>query len=85
MTQRIVATAVLPEDLASADRARFCEALGGLAEAVPELSRSHAGPHVEGSVGGGDLTWDLAVSDAKSKVRPVTHSTRSGRMPWVGL
>ncbi len=82
MMQRIVATAVLPEGLAAADRARVCESLCGLAEAVPELSRSHAGLHIEGSVGGGDLTWDLAVSDAKSLD---ALSKRLDAEGWTGL
>ncbi|HPG28364.1 MAG TPA: hypothetical protein PLW10_22220 [Myxococcota bacterium] len=63
MTLRIVATATLPADLPPTDRSRICPALGGLAESLGELSHSHAGLHLEGSVGGGDLTWDFAVPD----------------------
>jgi hypothetical protein len=82
MTQRIVATATLPGSLPPGNRARVCEALGALAEAVPELSHSHAGLHIEGSVGGGDLTWDLAVPD-EGALDALSRRLDSGG--WAGV
>ncbi|MCR9095751.1 MAG: Dabb family protein [bacterium] len=82
MTRRIVATATLPDELGAADRQRVCEALERLGGLVSELSHSHAGLHVEGSVGGGDLTWDFAVPDPEALRELTTLLDTEG---WAGL
>lgn len=63
MTTRVCATVTLAEGASRADADRACASLGALAGRVPELERSHAGVHLEGSLGAGDLTWDVAVRD----------------------
>ncbi|MBW2269248.1 MAG: hypothetical protein JRH16_11775 [Deltaproteobacteria bacterium] len=40
------------------------ETLGGAAGRVDAIEQSHAGVHLPGCVGAGDLTWDFLVSDA---------------------
>ena len=82
MTQRIVATLVLSDEVGSADRLQLCEALGELRARVPELTRSHASLHIEGSVGGGDLTWDFAVSGTDA-LRELT--ARLDAESWAGI
>jgi len=66
MTLRICATASLPAGSSETDRARVCEALGRMEDATRELVHSHAGLHLEGSLGAGDLTWDFAVPDDRA-------------------
>jgi hypothetical protein len=82
MTQRIVATAMFKGDASSGDREAVCAALVRLVEVLPELSHSHAGLHLDGSVGGGDLTWDLAVSDERALQ---ALEDRLGSADWDGL
>jgi hypothetical protein len=48
------------------DRAAFERDLGEIGERVPGVTHSHLGRHLEGTVGGGDYTWDLAFASAGS-------------------
>jgi len=82
MTIRIVATTCLGPELPAAERTACCQALGRLSESVAALSHSHAGLHLEGSVGAGDLTWDIAVRDAASLDAVRRRLDRDG---WQGL
>lgn len=82
MTHRIVATAKLPDRLEPDARQRVCEALAALEHSNVELTRSHAGLHVDGSVGGGDLTWDLALPDAAAVDALARRTDEEG---WAGL
>jgi hypothetical protein len=82
MTHRIVATATLSPDLEAGMRERIREALCVLADQLDVLTHSHAGLHIEGSVGGGDLTWDFAVPDTASLDALSQNLEKQG---WAGL
>lgn len=82
MTVRVCATASLPAEASSADRAAVCEALTRLTEFVPEISHAHAGLHLEGSLGAGDLTWDFAAADPDALERLGRRLDDDG---WEGL
>lgn len=82
MTVRICATASLPPELRAEAREGVCQALAGLADAVAEISHAHAAPHLEGSLGAGDLTWDFAVPDATALGRLRDRVETEG---WRGL
>lgn len=82
MTVRVCATASVPADASSSDRLAVCEALGRLAEVVPEISHAHVGLHLEGSLGAGDLTWDFAADDAEALERLGRRLEDGG---WEGL
>jgi Stress responsive A/B Barrel Domain len=69
-----------------ADRDAFERELGDVGGRVPAVTHSHLGRHLEGTVGGGDYTWDLAFADADScpswgdQLRIGGHATLFDRM-----
>jgi hypothetical protein len=62
MYRRIALLHVDPEASAE-DRAAFEAEVGDAASRVPAVTHAHLGRHLEGTVGGGDYTWDLAFAD----------------------
>jgi hypothetical protein len=80
--RRICVTASLPHGAPAAERARIAEALGRMEETTPEIVHSHAGLHLEGSLGAGDLTWDFVVPDGKTLERLRRRLEQSG---WEGV
>ncbi|MBW2495902.1 MAG: Dabb family protein [Deltaproteobacteria bacterium] len=82
MTTRICSTACLPPDFGEADRTNVCKALERLAGAAMGIEHSHAGLHLEGSQGAGDLTWDFTVPDAAALEDLRRHLDERG---WEGL
>jgi hypothetical protein len=50
----------LGPDTSAADRSVFEAEVGDAEARVPGVSHAHLGRHPEGTVGGGDYTWDLA-------------------------
>jgi len=63
LSLRMVAQVHLEPDAAPDARETVAECLGRCASDVDEIARAHAGLHLEGSVGGGDLTWDVLFRD----------------------
>ncbi|MAG31349.1 MAG: hypothetical protein CL908_10730 [Deltaproteobacteria bacterium] len=61
--RRVVAQVALREGAPETERARVAGVLAACAGAKGPVSRSHAGVHHPGSVGGGDVTWDLLFVD----------------------
>ncbi len=59
MTRRVVGQVYLRDAANEAERQAIATALGLLTDAIDGAVASHAGVHLEGSVGGGDITWDL--------------------------
>lgn len=59
MTRRVVGQVHLREASEKAERQAVAAALGLLANAIDGAVASQAGVHLEGSVGGGEITWDL--------------------------
>ncbi len=57
---RRIALLHVPSDLPAAERAMLEGRLGDAVNRVPGLAHAHLGRHPEGTVGGGDYTWDLA-------------------------
>lgn len=83
MTTRIVATAALESGVEAGEGAACCDALERLRESLPELSRSHASLHLEGSLGAGDLIWDFALSPDASALGELR--ARLDRDGWAGI
>lgn len=63
MSLRICALVTFVAGASNAIRQQAEDALRQAAEDIDEIDRSHAGLHLPGSVGGGDLTWDLLLPD----------------------
>jgi hypothetical protein len=63
MTRRVCATVTFHDGVSDSERASLCEVLGRCHAGSAEMLRSHAGLHIEGSIGAGDLTWDFTVPD----------------------
>ncbi|HEY2302475.1 MAG TPA: Dabb family protein [Acidimicrobiales bacterium] len=61
---RRVALLHLDPATTESDRVALERQLGDVAARVPGVTHSHLGRHLEGTVGGGDYTWDLAFPDA---------------------
>jgi Stress responsive A/B Barrel Domain len=61
---RRIAFLHLDPDTTDADRAAFERELNDVTNRVPAVTHGHLGRHLEGTVGGGDYTWDLAFADA---------------------
>ena len=62
MSVRVCATVSLAAEAGPALAERARSSLAASAGAVRELERAHAGLHLEGSLGAGDLTWDFEVA-----------------------
>jgi hypothetical protein len=63
---RRVALLHLDPSTSNGDRAAFERQLDGIVDRVAAVTHAHLGRHLEGTVGGGDYTWDLAFADASS-------------------
>lgn len=59
MSVRVVGQVALNEAPEAADRERVAEALVGRGREIEGVSHAHAGVHLDLSVGGGEITWDL--------------------------
>ena len=59
MRRRVVGQVMLSEGAPGSERDAVARALCREGAAMAGASRSHAGAHLDLSVGGGDLTWDL--------------------------
>jgi hypothetical protein len=63
---RRVALLHLNPEATDADRVAFEGDLNDAVNRIPGLNHAHLGRHLEGTVGGGDYTWDLAFADLGS-------------------
>jgi len=63
VTIRVCATVSLAQGAAPDAAERVRARLESLAVRAPEIERSHAGVQIAGSLGAGELTWDVAVRD----------------------
>jgi hypothetical protein len=63
---RRIALLHLDPAAADADRSALEGDLDDVANRVPGVTHAHLGRHLEGTVGGGDYTWDLTFADAGS-------------------
>jgi hypothetical protein len=61
---RRIAFLYLDPDATEADRTAFERELNDVTNRVPAVTHAHLGRHLEGTVGGGDYTWDLAFAEA---------------------
>lgn len=59
-----------------------CHMLGECAENSSGVMRSHEGVHLEGSVGAGEITWDLALADPEALEAIERELSERG---WLGL
>ena len=66
MSIRLCAVVTLGETSSDSLVSDVVEALNGAAARVGEIQLSHAGEHLPGSFGAGDLTWDFVASDASA-------------------
>ena len=64
MTARLVTQVALAPGMSAAAREEIAQALSGSAATLDGVVRTHAGLHHPGSVGEGDLTWDLLFESA---------------------
>lgn len=63
MKTRIVGQIYLAERAEPRDGDRIAEALCRAGDSIEGLLQSHAGVHLDSSMGGGDLTWDLLLEN----------------------
>ena len=63
MSARVVSQVTLIEGADARDKEEVREVLCRAGAALAGVSASHAGVHFDFSVGGGELTWDLEMSD----------------------
>jgi hypothetical protein len=61
---RRIALLHIDPDVADADRATFERELDDVTTRVPTVTHAHLGRHLQGTVGGGDYTWDLTFEAA---------------------
>lgn len=66
MSPRIVSQITLVDGADGRDQEEARDVLRSAGAELPGVTASHAGIHFDYSVGGGDLTWDLAVADANA-------------------
>jgi hypothetical protein len=84
MTIRVVAQLSFVEGVNNADRQRTVEVLSGSSIEASGILAMHAGLHTEGSVGGGDLTWDVLLPD-ESRVRSLFDDASRATSEVVGV
>jgi len=70
MSARRVALVTLRGSLARAEVEQVADALARAGLAAPGALRSHAALHLPGSIGGGDLTWDVLFESAARAADP---------------
>jgi hypothetical protein len=64
--QRMVAQVALAAGVGEADRQEIATALEAASREIEGVVDAHAGVHLDLSVGGGDLTWDLLLEDDRA-------------------
>ena len=78
MSDRIVAQLTLSSTTPADARAELAKKVAAAGKGIPGVVASHAGVHFDLSVGGGDLTWDLAF-DGEGSVSDFSACVRSAR------
>jgi hypothetical protein len=61
MSLRVVALVALADGVTDSAAEVIAGRLSSCAESAAEIERAHAGLHLPGSIGGGELTWDLQL------------------------
>ena len=83
MSHRIVAQLALKEGCGDEQRAAMVSQLSHVGDRLPGVVASHAGAHFDFSVGGGDLTWDLAF-DGEASLKEFSVRVRSAKDRGAG-
>ena len=82
MSVRLVALVTLAEGVTGSAAEDVALRLSSCAKHVDEIQRAHAGLHSQGSMGGGDLTWDLLFENEPDLE---DFRSRGGSRKTIGL
>lgn len=84
MTRRVVAQVALREGTDESECVDVASRLTALETSSVGVSKSHAGVHAAGSVGGGDITWDLFFESDEALERFCGRGDRAGTGTGTG-